>query len=95
MADHVEALQKHTFQDIVDYVVANDTPKELGSAFSGQPVAVDDQQLGQVRLITDDLVDPSHPVRHDSAKLAQTIIEVYHGKRGADRATALRSRSSR
>lgn len=83
VTDHVEALQRHTSLSIVDYVVANDIPRELGSAFLGQPVTLDDQRLGRVRVVTDDLGDPDHPVRHDSAKLAQTIIEVYHGKRGA------------
>jgi uncharacterized cofD-like protein len=78
VADHHEALKKHTFQAIMDYVVANDTPVELGPNFYGTPVRHDGQSLKNARLELATLTSPDHPVRHDSQKLAQTIMAVYH-----------------
>ena len=81
VADHVRALQMHTFASIADYVVINNTPRGLGPSFLGQPVVHDNQRMDHVRLIGDDLMDQNHPVRHDSIKLAHVIMDVYHGKR--------------
>jgi uncharacterized cofD-like protein len=83
VAEHVEALQRHTTPTIVDYVVVNDSPRELGPPFLGEPVLHDRRQLSHVQVIEADLVDSSHPVRHDSAKLAQALMDVYHGRRKA------------
>ena len=79
--DHVEALQAHTAPTIVDYVLANESLLELPPPFLGQPVASDGRDMEHVRLIGADLVDASRRVRHDSTKLAQGVIDVYHGKR--------------
>ena len=78
VADHVSALQRHTFPTIVDCVLANAQAAELGSEYLGSPVMLDGRLLNGVRLEQGDLVDPAHPVRHDSAELARMIMEVYH-----------------
>ena len=77
--EHVEALQRHTSPTIVDYVVVNDTPHELGPQFLGEPVVRDRRQMTHVQVVEDDLADPTHPVRHDSARLARAVMNVYHG----------------
>lgn len=77
--DHYEALTSHTFPSIVDYVVANDNPRELGSEFYGSPVRYHGESLNGASLHLEDLTDDSHPVRHHSEKLARTIMDVYHG----------------
>ena len=84
VADHVKALQSHTFPTIVDYVVVNSAPKELGSRGDGQPVLGGEDPVEHARVIGEDLVDPTHPVRHDSTKLAQVIMDVYYCKRRVD-----------
>jgi len=76
--DHHEVLKRHTSPDIVNYVVANDTPVELGSEFYGTPVIHDGQSLKNARLELADLTSVEHPVRHDSEKLARVIMAVYH-----------------
>ena len=81
VADHVAALQAHTMPEIVDYVVANDLPRDLGDRFHGEPVVDDGRRLPHVTFMPADLTDPEHPVRHDSTKLAQAILEVYEGNR--------------
>lgn len=83
LADHVAVLQTHTFGTIVDYVIANDRPRELGSQFLDKPVFHDYQDIKFARLATDDLMDTSHPAQHDPTKLAGLVMDVYHGRRGA------------
>ena len=78
VADHVAALQRHTFPSIVDYVVANGILQEMGPEFLGQPVVDDGRQLQHARLEQADLADLDHPVRHDSTKLAGLIMDMYH-----------------
>ena len=77
VCDHLEALQRHTFPTIVDYVVANDCLRELGSQFLGEPVLIDGRALPHAKLEKGDLADVSHPVRHDSEMLARIILDVY------------------
>jgi uncharacterized cofD-like protein len=83
VADHVRTLQLHTFPTIADYVVTNDNVVELGPEFAGKPVAATDESPPNVRIVSEDLVDASHPVRHDSTKLAQVVLDVYHGRENA------------
>ena len=78
--DHAEALCRHTFSGIADYVVANNNHLELGSKYLGDMVKDDGRILVNSKLVMDDLVDPDHPVRHDSQKLAQVIMDVYDGR---------------
>ena len=81
--DHIEALQRHTFETVADYVVANNKPVDLlGTRFLGEPVTSDGRSIKHAKLILDDLTDPDHPVRHDSANLARIIMDVYHNSGG-------------
>ena len=77
VADHVEALCEHTFPNIVDHVVANDNPVELGPRFMGEPVANYDAPLRHATVELADLADSTHPVRHDSDKLARVVVDLY------------------
>ncbi|MDA1189381.1 MAG: YvcK family protein [Chloroflexi bacterium] len=80
--EHVEALQRNTFAEIVDVVVANGTPPaDLGPQFFGKPVFHDGRQIPKTHLVLADVTNPEHLVRHDSTKLANAILDVYHGKR--------------
>ena len=83
VADHVRTLQEHTFPTIADYVLTNENVVVIGPEFAGEPVAAADETPPNVRLVSKDLVDESHPVRHDSAKLEQVVLDVYHGKENA------------
>ncbi len=76
--DHHDALTRHTFPGIVDNMLANDNPRELGPKFFGTPVRYNGEPLNGTSLHMQDLIDSAHPVRHDSHKLARSIMEVYH-----------------
>ena len=82
MSDHVDALHKHTFPTIVDFVVANHVKVKLGSQFLGEGVELDNSLKKYVRVVSDDLMDVNHPVRHDANKLGQVIMDIYNRKRG-------------
>ena len=58
-------------------MIANINPRDLGPEFFGAPVAHDGRMPKRARLHLQDLADADHPVRHDSEKLAQTIMDVY------------------
>ncbi len=77
--DHVEVLQAHIFPSIADRVIANDRPVEPGPRFESRPVSIVGRKLTNATLVTADLVEEEHPLRHDSVKLAKLVIDVYHG----------------
>ncbi len=78
VADHLSALQQHTSSEIVDYVIANSGIAELGPPFKGRLVEQDSSDVEHARIVTADLIDREFPVRHDAAKLADSILAVYH-----------------
>ena len=85
--DHVMALQRHTSDDIADYVLANSDPLPLDDRFAGQPVFHDGQPMPNAQVVLTDMADPTHPVRHDSDKLASAVMEVYAATNGRPRGT--------
>jgi uncharacterized cofD-like protein len=90
LSDHIDALIRHLpgREDPFDHVVANG---RLGLPMppSGRvaPVHTDDRALHERgrQLVLADVVDEANPVRHDSAKLAATLVQLYYGKRGGRR----------
>ncbi len=74
VSDHMRQLRLHTGRAF-ETVLANDN---LDSDFKGEwvrPPAADEEL--EYTLFTGDLVDVARPWRHDSAKLAQRLMEVY------------------
>ena len=76
--DHVEAIQSHTFDTIVDYVIANSRPIDFGDRFLGDTVVSDGRPVRHARIVFRDVIDTDHPVGHDSANLARSIMELYN-----------------
>ena len=91
IADHVRALQRHTFPAIVDYVVADDGSREPGPEALGTPVVDDGRNLEHAKLERADVADETNPIRHDPEKLARIITELYQS-RGRSRTSAKRGR---
>lgn len=78
VADHVEAIRRHTPENLLDAILANDNlsvPDDTGGGLTRfvQPVAPNG-----IPLITADLVDEARPWRHDSAKLARAVLEYLY-----------------
>ena len=76
--DHLEAIQAHTFDTIVDYVIANSRPIDFGDRFLGDTVVSDGRPVRHAKIVFRDVIDTVHPVGHDSANLARSIIELYN-----------------
>ena len=77
MNDHIGALQKHTSETIVEWIAANNNMISLGRDFKGEPVNISKENIKHAKLITADIIDPAHPVRHDSQKLAAFILKIH------------------
>ncbi len=73
--DHIRALEEHVGERLFDIVLCNDNyAGELGE--NDQWVRADEETLADKRVHCADLTDSSYPWRHDSAKLARTLIEI-------------------
>ena len=79
--DHVNALMKHTDENILDYVIANNNIIDIGDRFMGNSVPVSNEIISNVQVAYTDLLDTNHPVRHDSNKLAEFILSISNNSR--------------
>jgi len=74
-SDHVRALEDHVGEHLFDIVLCNDNYE--GQLNEGsQWVQADEKIKTDPRLQCADLSDASHAWRHDSEKLARTLIEI-------------------
>ncbi len=89
--DHLLALQRHTFPAIADIVVANNHPLPFANDAGAAHVLPSNGALPNAEMVTADIVDRDHPMRHDPSKLAETIIDVYHRRRTLSPNLATRS----
>ena len=84
LSDHVRAINEHTHRKMFDWVVASNqeiSPEvaRRSGARKAAPVRVDIDQLQAigVRCLLDNLLEEHGVVRHDSARLAQLLIEEF------------------
>jgi uncharacterized cofD-like protein len=83
--DHIEALELHAGRGIVHAVVANNNiGPSLPEAWHSRPVPMAKKAAangnGHIRIIEADVVSEENRYRHDSAKLAGTILRLYDGR---------------
>ena len=78
---HLEAIEAHIDRNLVDMVVANDNLDHL----PGDELELVEPGLDQpisVPIYTTDLIDTHIPSRHDSTKLAETLIALLEERTG-------------
>ena len=73
--DHVRALEEHLGDSVFDVLLCNDN-YEGSLSDDSQWVRADEKTLADSRSYVADLTDQNHPWRHDSLKLARTLIEI-------------------
>ena len=73
--DHVRVLEDHVGDRLFDVVLCNDNYEGQMNADS-QWVRADEKTMEDSRVRCSDLADDQHPWRHDSTKLAETLIEI-------------------
>ena len=78
VAAHVKAIEEHVGRSAIDYVLANSNmPHSIPKAPQSEAVRVDAQVNNGVRLILADVISDENRYHHDSAKLAQAVMQVY------------------
>jgi len=73
--DHIDALEEHVGDNLFDVLLCNDNFQQPLSE-RDQWVTIDERTKSDSRTQFSDLVDESHPWRHDSIKLAETLVEI-------------------
>jgi uncharacterized cofD-like protein len=79
LADHVEALERHTADGLVDIVLANNrTTAATVPVGTRESVRLRWPPAGPrpARLVLDDVVDPASPFHHDPERLAAAILRI-------------------
>jgi len=80
-SDHVRSLEEYVGEGLFDVILCNDNyAGEINP--TSQWVRIDEKTLSDPRSYCTDLIDEEHPWRHDSKKLAQTILNIYDEKTG-------------
>lgn len=79
--DHMRAIQKHVGDDLFDLLICNSRyegplPNDAGW------VKVEKRLLETYPCYQTDLVDMDNPWRHDSAKLAQVVMDLFQDRTG-------------
>lgn len=79
--DHIRTIEKHLGTRIFDLVVCNQNYKSTLPE-NIEWVTIDNNLQEEYPLYRADLLDESNPWRHDSAKLAQVIIDLFNERTG-------------
>lgn len=83
--DHVAALEAHVGAGVFPVVLANDNQEVAFDAPPGIGLVPAHFPPGAgYQMVTADLVDRSHPWRHDSDKLARMLLRILSERKGAD-----------
>lgn len=80
VADHVNTILHHTSHKIIDVVLANDNLSVPVDRGGGHTIFVRPEAPEQVQMVTADLVDETHPWRHDSVKLANALMDLIQAR---------------
>jgi uncharacterized cofD-like protein len=78
VAAHVRAIEEHVGRSVIDYVIANNNvPHSIPKAPQAEAVRVDGQINNGIRLIQNDVISDENKYHHDSAKLADAVMQIY------------------
>ncbi len=79
--DHLRTLEEQIGNDIIDIIICNSCyDGTLGE--NSHWVKLDESVQGDSRVYCADLVDHEHSWRHDTAKLAKAVIDLYYERTG-------------
>ncbi|MDQ2806668.1 MAG: YvcK family protein [Chloroflexota bacterium] len=99
--EHVQALREHVGPGVFDYVLVNADLTAAGQIrpeWQVQPVVLPpDLSYPGVEFVRAAVVNPDNPLRHDPARLATALLQLYEDKRGrgAGRANGYLSQEAR
>ncbi len=79
--DHVQTVEKHVGEGLFDLVICNNHyAGDLGQGVDW--VRVDMGLLQHAAVYCANLIDPDHPWRHNSIKLAKTVTDLFYERTG-------------
>jgi uncharacterized cofD-like protein len=78
--DHISVVDEHVGTGLFDLVVCNN--RHEGMLPNGVEWVNIDQRAGNYPIYSADLIDVEHPWRHDSAKLAKTLMDLLYERTG-------------
>lgn len=77
--DYLQAIEDHVKARLFDLVICNDSQPALPNLqYVADPAGITERYP----MYRSDLLDESNPARHDSAKLAQVIMDLYEERTG-------------
>ena len=79
--DHVRVIEEHVGADLFDIILSNQRCEGQLMAGTSCVLAEDDLEVDHA-VYRADLVDIDHPWRHDSAKFAQVLMDLYQERTG-------------
>ena len=79
--DHVKSVEKHVGEGLFDLVICNNHFKgDIGADVDW--VRMDMELLQHSAVYCANLIDPEHPWRHDSKRLAKTVTDLFYERTG-------------
>lgn len=89
-ADHLQAIERHAGQGLVDIVLASSTPiserrLELYAETGAEQVRIQREALEEmgIQVVETDLLAEGDLIRHDSARLASAVLDLAARERAA------------
>jgi len=79
--DHLRVVEEHAGRNLFDIIVANDVdPTKYNHNVEG--VKIEDELQMKYNVYKTDLLDVENPWRHDSEKIAQTLMDLLRERTG-------------
>ena len=79
--DHLRVVEEHAGSNLFDIIVANDVaPTKFNQNVEG--VRIEDELQMKYNVYKTDLIDVENPWRHDSEKIAQTLMDLLRERTG-------------
>ncbi|MCL5410797.1 MAG: YvcK family protein [Patescibacteria group bacterium] len=79
--DHIKVINNHTLEKLFDYCLVNDkvikSSKEQSKLGEVNNITTNKEEIDGIKIVKDDIINEKNPLYHDSAKLAESIINLY------------------
>lgn len=82
VSDHIKAIEKHTYEDIIDITIANDfydiSPKmqEMYRKENSELVILDEANITNTKIIKEKLIVETQYLRHDVDKISNILKDI-------------------
>ncbi len=76
--DHAETILRHVGPGLFHHILIHDLARRAVPADGdAKPVTLAGRGVPGVRIATQDIVDPTNPLRHDPAKLSDALFDIF------------------